>query len=88
MESMGVVVRRYIDYLKLLILTPLVSFSSIPTFCSFLKCFRSFYIYMQAFSLMGVSKYIICTGVKYKGGRDIGLCTLNGRYSFIKNEQS
>ena len=37
MESMGVVVRRYIDYLILFILTPLVSVlfcSSIPTFCS------------------------------------------------------
>ena len=38
---MGVVVRRYIDFLILLIPTPLVSVlfcSSIPTFCSF-KCF-------------------------------------------------
>ena len=36
-ESMGVVVRRYIDFLILLIPTPLVSvlFCSIPTFCSF-----------------------------------------------------
>ena len=37
-ESMGVVVRRYIDYLMLLIPTLLVSVffcSSIPTFCSF-----------------------------------------------------
>ena len=35
---MGVVVRRYIDFLILLIPTPLVSFfffSRIPTFCSF-----------------------------------------------------
>ena len=41
-ESMGVVVRRYIDFLILLIPTPLVSvlfYSSIPTFCSFVKCF-------------------------------------------------
>ena len=44
MESMGVAtgccVRRYIDFLILLIPTPLVSvifYSSIPTFCSFLK---------------------------------------------------
>ena len=39
---MGVVVRRYIDFLILLIHTPLVSvlfYSSIPTFCSFLKMF-------------------------------------------------
>ena len=37
-----VVVRRYIDFLILLILTPLVSVlfcSSIPTFCSFKKMF-------------------------------------------------
>ena len=39
---MGVVVRRYIDFLILLIPTPLVSVlfcSSIPTFCSILKMF-------------------------------------------------
>ena len=42
-ESMGVVVRRYIDILILLIPAPLVSafFGSIPTFCSFFKCFCS-----------------------------------------------
>ena len=55
-ESMGVAtgcgckeVRRYIDFLILLIPTPLVSilfYSSIPTFCSFLKCF-SFFIYRR-----------------------------------------
>ena len=44
---MGVVVRRYIDFLILLIPTPLVCNlfifnSSIPTFCSFLKCFSFF----------------------------------------------
>ena len=42
---MGVVVRRYIDFLILLIPTPLVSAlfcSSIPIFCSFKKMF--FYI--------------------------------------------
>ena len=42
---LGVVVRRYIDFLVLLISTPLVSVlfcSSIPTFCSFKNnCFRS-----------------------------------------------
>ena len=40
--SMGVVVRRYIDFFILLIPTPLVSVlfcSSIPTFCSFKKMF-------------------------------------------------
>ena len=37
----GCVVRRYSDYLILLIPTPLVSVfcSSIPTFCSFIKMF-------------------------------------------------
>ena len=38
----GVVVRRYIDFLILLIPTPLVSAffcSSIPTFYSFFQCF-------------------------------------------------
>ena len=49
----GVVVRRYmyIDFLILLIPTPLVSVlfcSSIPTFCSFFKCF-SFFIYIYIF---------------------------------------
>ena len=42
---LGVVVRRYIDFLMLLIPTPLVSvlfYRSIPTFCSFLKCFSFF----------------------------------------------
>ena len=42
---MGVVVRRYIDFLILLILTPLVFVlfcSSIPTFCSFKKIFFRF----------------------------------------------
>ena len=41
-KSMGVVVRRYIDFLILLIHTPLVSVlfcSSIPTFCSSKKMF-------------------------------------------------
>ena len=47
-ESMGVVVRRYIDYLILLIPTPLVSVlfcSSIPTFCSLKKCFSFLFQY-------------------------------------------
>ena len=44
----GVVVKRYIDFLILLIPTPLVSVlfcSSIPTFCSFFYVFRSLCIY-------------------------------------------
>ena len=43
----GVVVWRYIDFLILLIPTPLVSvlFSSIPTFNSFKKCFSFLFQY-------------------------------------------
>ena len=44
-ESMGVVERRYIDFIILLIPTPLVSVlfcSSIPTFFHLKKCFSSF----------------------------------------------
>ena len=46
---LGVVVRRYIDFLILLIPTPLVSvlfYSRIPTFCSFKKMFFVLYIYL------------------------------------------
>ena len=45
-----VVVRRYIDFLILLIPTPLVSVlfcSSIPTFIIYFYVFRSLYIYFQ-----------------------------------------
>ena len=44
---LGVVVRRYIDFLILLIPTPLVSvlLYSIPTFCSFKKCFSFLFQY-------------------------------------------
>ena len=44
---LGVVLRRYIDFLILLIPTPLVSvlfYSSIPTFCSFFLMFFVLYI--------------------------------------------
>ena len=44
---MGVVVRRYIDFLILLIPTPLVSVlfcRSIPTFCSLKKMYLVLYI--------------------------------------------
>ena len=47
---LGVVVKRYIDFLILLIRTPLVSvpfYSSIPTFCSFFKCFSFLYIHFN-----------------------------------------
>ena len=45
---LGVVVKRYIDFLILLIPTPLVFVpfcSSIPTFCSFVKCFSFLFQY-------------------------------------------
>ena len=47
---LGVVVRRYIDFLILLIPTPLVSilfYSSIPTFCSFFNVFHYGTYYTQ-----------------------------------------
>ena len=47
---LGVVVRRYIDFLILLIPTPLVSvlfYSSIPTFFSFKKKCFSFFNYID-----------------------------------------
>ena len=50
---LGVVVRRYIDFLILLIPTPLISvlfYSSIPTFCSF------FYVLVPVL----FCNYIIC----------------------------
>ena len=46
---LGVVVRRYIDFLILLIPTLLISVlfcSSIPTFCSFFKC-SLFFLYQE-----------------------------------------
>ena len=50
---LGVVVRRYIDFLILFIPTPLVSvlfYSSIPTFCSF-KFFLNIYVCLQVFEI-------------------------------------
>ena len=50
---LGVVVRRYADFLILLIPTPLVSVSfcsSSPTFCSFKKNMSFFIIYMYNIS--------------------------------------
>ena len=54
MWLLGVVVRRYIDFLILLIPTPLVSvlfYSSIPTFCSFFKCFSFLFQYFLNYIL-------------------------------------
>ena len=44
-ESMGVVVRRYIDYLILLIPTPVLFCNSIPTFSSFFLMFFVLVLY-------------------------------------------
>ena len=54
---LGLVVRRYIDFFILLIPTPLVSvlfYSSIPSFCSFLKMFFVLvqYIFVITFHLL------------------------------------
>ena len=52
MWLVGVVVRRYIDFLILLIPTPLVSvlfYSSIPTFCSF---FKMFFVLLVLFNIV------------------------------------
>ena len=58
---MGVVVRRYIDFLLLLIPTPLVSVlfcSSIPTFCSFLKMFFIWYIGLRLGFTIQIKSYM------------------------------
>ena len=55
MWLLGVVVRRYIDFLILLIHTPLVSVlfcSSIPTFCSFIKMF---FVYISMIIIINIS---------------------------------
>ena len=57
---LGVVVRRYIDFLILLIPTPLVSvlfYSSIPTLCSFLKCFSFLFQYFFVITFYVSIKY-------------------------------
>ena len=60
---MGVVVRRYIDFLIILLIpTPLVSvlfYSSIPTFCSFKKCFSFFSIIVRTCMLCSFFNCII-----------------------------
>ena len=62
---LGVVVRRYIDFLILLIPTPLVSvlfYSSIPTFCSFKKMFFVLYRVYRLYDMyMPVSGSMINT---------------------------
>ena len=65
---LGVVVRRYIDFLILLIPTPLVSVlfcSSIPTFCSFLKCFL---IILWLHTLSDVIRSLLCNQHAFSPG--------------------
>ena len=62
MWLLGVVVRRYIDFLILLIPTPIVSvlfYSSIPTFCSFI------YIYCIIYYIMYCTMYCIMHCILY-----------------------
>ena len=47
---MGVIVRRYIDFLILLIPTPLVSVLFCSSICSFLNVFLFIYIYIYEYS--------------------------------------
>ena len=59
---MGVVVRRYIDFLILLIPTPLVSVlfcSSIPTFCSFFNFFFVLVIIMPGLNAHGLQSKLL-----------------------------
>ena len=60
---LGVVVRRYIDFLILLIPTPLVSVlfcSSIPTFCSFKKMFFLYIVENRLLSAYFTMMVILC----------------------------
>ena len=66
---LGVVVRRYSDFLILLIPTPLVSvlfYSSIPTFCSFLKCFS--FLFQYFFKLHFMYKIIFSHSINTHTG--------------------
>ena len=72
---MGVVVRRYIDFLVLLIPTPLVYVlfcSSIPTFCSFKKMF------FVLFYIQHASDDILKCDVVY-----IYRCALYNKFLFV-----
>ena len=59
---LGVVVRRYIDFLILLIPTPLVSvlfYSSIPTFCSFFLCFSFLFQYFFVITFYVLNNFFV-----------------------------
>ena len=70
MWLLGVVVRRYIDFLILLILTPLVSVlfcSSIPTFCSYFKCFS--FLFQCFFVITFYVLHNFCSQYKHTYGQ-------------------
>ena len=78
---LGVVVRRYIDFLILLIPTPLVSvlfFSSIPTFCSFKKMFF-IYIYRTSGLLVPRGGGQMQNGVNTQRANVIGSLKFKGQ---------
>ena len=59
---LGVVVRRYIDFLILHIPTPLVSVlfcSSIPTFCSLKKCFLFLFKYVFVIKFYALNNFFM-----------------------------
>ena len=67
---LGVVVRRYIDFLILLIPTPLVSvlfYSSIPTFCSFFKCFSFLFQYFFVITFYALNNFFTQYKHTYQG---------------------
>ena len=74
----GVVVRMYIDFLILLIPTPLVSLlfcSSIPTFCSFFfKCFNNSYL---LYDCDVRSKVVCCRANPYYTRANLGLAQVS-----------
>ena len=71
------VVRRYIDFLILLIPTPLVSvlfYSSIPTFCLFFKMFyNSIASYNSTDGTAHIKKYLPLKRVSYCAKRNYGI---------------
>ena len=72
---LGVILRRYIDFLILLIPTPLVSVlfcSSIPTFCSFKKMFFS---------------YSTANYTKPSNGRNLFHGTSSAQYTYFCSDQ-
>ena len=73
---LGVVVRRYIDFLILLIPTPLVSvlfYSSIPTVCSFKKMFFVLYYLESSKQSRNTSSHISLAVLAPDGSKHVML---------------